>query len=124
MPRDPSTPLRYAQGDKYDPGFLMRARPPSRGSLAMTELADLATDVPLPNPCLDGPAIICYSVSQDVVHRHYPGRLTTAANVAFAFSQKESSLGPVNEWNIWHLLPLDDPCEPFKIEVREFPARK
>jgi len=67
---------------------------------------------------------ICYSVSQDVVHRHYPGRLSTAANVAYPFSPKENSLGPVCEWNIWHLLPLDDPCEPFKIERREFPTRK
>ena len=67
---------------------------------------------------------ICYSVSQDVVHRHYPGRQTTAANVAYPFSPKENSLGPVCEWNTWHLLPLDDPCEPFKIEVREFPIRK
>ena len=63
-------------------------------------------------------------VNQDVVHRDYPGRQTTAANVAYPFSPKENSLGPVCEWNTWHLLPLDDPCEPFKIEVREFPIRK
>jgi hypothetical protein len=88
---------------------------------ASHELGLVVDVVALDQEMADG---ICFSVFQDVTHRHYPGRLSTASNVAFAYSPKGSSLGPVYEWSIWHLLPLDDPCEPFNIEVREFPIRK
>jgi hypothetical protein len=29
--------------------------------------------------------------------------------------------GPVYVWNIWHTLELDDPCEPFKMRIIDFP---
>ena len=64
---------------------------------------------------------VCTSVVDFVAHMDYPGRLTTAANVAFPYSPREHQLGPVYAFNIWHLLELDDPCEPFRIETREFP---
>jgi hypothetical protein len=53
----------------------------------------------------------------------YPGRLSNAANVAVPYSPMEYGLGPIYVYHIWHLLELDDPCEPFKIEVREFPGK-
>ena len=55
-----------------------------------------------------------------LLHMHYPGRIATAANIAHPYSPTVSNLGPVYSWNIWHLLELDDPCEPFKAEVRQF----
>lgn len=55
-----------------------------------------------------------------LLHMDYPGRIATAANVAHPYSPTVNNLGPVYSWNIWHLLPLEDPCEPFKIEVRQF----
>lgn len=65
---------------------------------------------------------VCTSAVDFVAHMDYPNRLTTAANVAFAYSPREHRLGPVYTYNIWHLLELDDPCEPFHIETREFPV--
>jgi len=55
-----------------------------------------------------------------LLHMDYPGRIATAANIAHPYSPTVNNLGPVYNWNIWHLLELDDPCEPFKIEVRQF----
>jgi len=66
----------------------------------------------------------CTAAVDFVAHMDYPGRLTTAANVAFTYSPREHRLGPIYVYNIWHLLELDDPCEPFDIQVREFPIRK
>lgn len=63
----------------------------------------------------------CISAVDFVAHMDYPGRVTTAANVAFPYSPREHKLGPVYEFNIWHLLELEDPCEPFDIQIREFP---
>ena len=65
----------------------------------------------------------CTAAVDFVVHMDYPGRLTTSANVAFPYSPRENRLGPVYVYNIWHLLELNDPCEPFNIEVREFPVK-
>lgn len=66
----------------------------------------------------------CGTAAGFILHADYPGRLTTAANVAFPYSPTEHRLGPVYVYNIWHLLELDDPCEPFNISVRQFPARQ
>jgi len=65
--------------------------------------------------------MVCTAAVDFVAHMDYPGRLTTAGNVAFPYSPREHRLGPVYVFNIWHLLELDDPCEPFDIQVREFP---
>ena len=65
---------------------------------------------------------VCVTVADFAAHMDYPGRLTTAANVAFPYSPREHSMGPVYVYSIWHQLDLDDPCEPFGIQVREFPS--
>jgi hypothetical protein len=66
---------------------------------------------------------VCGTVAGFLLHADFPGRLTTAANIAFPYSPTEHRLGPVYVYNIWHVLELDDPCEPFHISIREFPAR-
>jgi hypothetical protein len=66
---------------------------------------------------------VCEAAEYFVLHMPYPGRLSNAANVAVPYSPMEYGLGPIYVYHIWHLLELDDPCEPFKIEVREFPGK-
>jgi hypothetical protein len=50
----------------------------------------------------------------------FPGRRTTAGNVAAPLQQTAFELGPAYVFNIWHLLPLEDPAEPFRRSVVEF----
>ena len=52
---------------------------------------------------------VCTTAVDFIAHMDYPGRVATAANVAFAYSPREQRLGPVYEFNIWHLLELEDP---------------
>jgi hypothetical protein len=66
-------------------------------------------------------AAICTSAVDFVLHMDYPGRLTTAGNIAIPYSPREISMGPFYTYNMWHLLELNDPCEPFEITVRNFP---
>jgi hypothetical protein len=63
---------------------------------------------------------VCELAGRKLLHMDYPGRIATAANVAHPYSPTANKLGPVYRWNIWHLLELEDPCEPFPIEVRRF----
>jgi hypothetical protein len=50
---------------------------------------------------------------------HYKDRRSTAANTAVPLQRMAFPLGPAYVFNIWHLLPLEDPCEPFPYEVVE-----
>ena len=63
---------------------------------------------------------VCQMAQRKLLHVDYPGRIATAANVAHPYSPTANKLGPVYRWSIWHLLELEDPCEPFHIEVRRF----
>jgi hypothetical protein len=49
----------------------------------------------------------------------FPGRRSTASNFAQPHQRLDIPLGPAYVFNIWHLMPLDDPCEPFPYEIIE-----
>lgn len=51
-----------------------------------------------------------------LMHSDFEGRFCIAGNVAFPYSPSDIDTGPVYCFNIWHLLELEDPCEPFTIE--------
>jgi hypothetical protein len=67
---------------------------------------------------------VCELAGRKLLHMDYPGRIATAANVAHPYSPTANKLGPVYSWGIWHLLELEDPCEPFRLEVRGFGPAK
>jgi Acyclic terpene utilisation family protein AtuA len=52
---------------------------------------------------------------------NYPGRQSTAGNLALPFAQGFVELGECFVFNIWHLMPLTDPTEPFHPRIVEFP---
>ena len=54
---------------------------------------------------------------QFLLHFGYPGRLSTAGNVAFPFTPPEVSLGPAYRFNVYHLLHVDDADALFPVEV-------
>jgi hypothetical protein len=51
----------------------------------------------------------------------YPGRVTTAGNAAAPFMPVVIPVSDVYTFSIYHLLPLDEPTEPFPTEVVRFP---
>ncbi len=64
---------------------------------------------------------ICALTRATLLHHGFEGRKTTAGNIAFPFSPSDLPAGPVFEFNIWHALELEDPVEPFKTGLVEFP---
>ena len=64
---------------------------------------------------------ICSVARSALLHQGYPGRKTTAGNLAIPFSPVEISAGPSYRYSIWHALELDDPLAPFPSEVMTFP---
>ena len=68
---------------------------------------------------------VCMFARLQILHLAYPGRLTTAGNVAIAFSPSDIYVGETYVFNIWHLLPLDgnEKHEIFETKIVEFPRR-
>jgi hypothetical protein len=66
---------------------------------------------------------VCMFARLQMLHLPYPGRLTTAGNVAIAFSPSDIYVGEAYVFNIWHLLPLEgeEISKIFKTRIEEFP---
>jgi len=62
---------------------------------------------------------ICAYARSSLLHYGYPGRISTAGNVAFLYSPSDMACGEVYEFNIYHLMSVDDPLRLFPITVRE-----
>lgn len=63
---------------------------------------------------------ICSFARSTMLHFGYEGRVSTAGNLAFPFSPSDAHMGEVFEFNIYHLMEVEDPASLFPIKYREF----
>jgi len=68
-------------------------------------------------PTAERASEVVRTCKQFLLHFGYPGRLTTAGNVAFPFTPPEVSLGPAFRFNVYHLLQVDDAEALFPMEI-------
>ena len=64
---------------------------------------------------------LAYFICMELWIKPYPGRQTTAGNLATRFAPPTINVGPAFSFNVWHLLEIDDPNELFPFEVVSFP---
>ena len=50
---------------------------------------------------------VCSVTRSTLLHYGYPGRISTAGNLAFPFSPSDLAAGPVFEFSVYHLLEID-----------------
>jgi len=62
---------------------------------------------------------ICLFSHAYILHHGFPGRRSTAGNLAFPFSPQDIPMGPVHRFNLYHLMEIEDPLAPFPIEIEE-----
>jgi hypothetical protein len=62
---------------------------------------------------------VCALARSATLHCSYEGRLANAGNLAFPFSPSDFPAGEVYEFSAYHLVRVDDPCEPFPIDIEE-----
>lgn len=62
---------------------------------------------------------ICSHVRSTLLHYGYPGRISTAGNLALLYSPSDISCGEVFEFNIYHLMEIDDPERFFPVSIEE-----
>ncbi|HHW73340.1 MAG TPA: DUF1446 domain-containing protein [Firmicutes bacterium] len=62
---------------------------------------------------------VCGFFRSTLLHYGYPGRKSTAGNLAIPYSPSDISAGAVYTFSIYHLLEVDDPAALFTMEIRE-----
>ena len=63
---------------------------------------------------------ICSFARSTFLHYGYEGRMSTAGNLAFPFSPSDAHMGEVFEFNVYHLMKVEDPTSLFPITYRTF----
>lgn len=59
---------------------------------------------------------VCAALRSTLLHFGYPGRKSTAGNLAFPQAPSDVPFGPVYEFSIYHLMEVEDGLSPFRIE--------
>ena len=62
---------------------------------------------------------ICGFARSTMLHFGYEGRISTAGNLAFPFSPSDCKVGEVYEFNLYHLMKVDNPKEHFPIVYKQ-----
>ena len=62
---------------------------------------------------------VCALVRSRMLHCDYPGRKSSAGNLAFPFSPSDIHVGAVYEFSVFHLAKVDSLMETAKIELEE-----
>ncbi len=62
---------------------------------------------------------VCSYVRSTLLHYGYPGRISTAGNLALLYSPSDIPCGDVFEFSIYHLMQVDRPEVLFPIEIHE-----
>ena len=62
---------------------------------------------------------ICGFARSTMLHFGYDGRISTAGNLAFPFSPSDCKVGEVYEFNVYHLMKVENPTEYFPITYVE-----
>ena len=62
---------------------------------------------------------LCSFARSSLLHFGYPGRKSTAGNLAFPYSPSDISHGAVYEFSIYHLMTVNDPVSPFPIRIQD-----
>lgn len=95
-------------------------------------MGELETDRTLPHeiglmfeviaPTQEQADAICASTRSCYLHYGYPGRKSTAGNLAFPFAPSDVSFGPVYAFSAYHLMAVEDACRFFPVEWLEVGA--
>ena len=65
---------------------------------------------------------VCAKARYSLLHTDFPGRMCISGNLAIPFSPSDLSVGSVYEFNIWHTMECEDPMEPVRLEMVNFPS--
>ena len=87
---------------------------------ALAQTLEIAIIIDAVAPTQELANTICSFARSTLLHYGYPGRISTAGNLAFPFSPSDIKMGDVYEFSVYHLIKTNDPCEFFPVELKTF----
>ncbi|BAK93587.1 acyclic terpene utilization AtuA family protein [Tetragenococcus halophilus] len=63
--------------------------------------------------------LVVNRIRTTLLHYGYPGRVATSGNIGMPFTPLEIPLGKVCQFNVYHLLEIDDPVGQFPVRMQE-----
>lgn len=71
------------------------------------------------SPTQEMAQLVVNRIRTTLLHYGYPGRVATSGNIGMPFTPLEIPLGKVCQFNIYHLLKIDDPVVQFPATIKE-----
>ena len=70
-------------------------------------------------PTAERAGAVVRTAKQYLLHHGFPGRLSTAGNVAFPFTPPELSGGTAYRFNVYHIMQVDELAPLFPVEIED-----
>ena len=70
-------------------------------------------------PSAERAGAVVRTTKQYLLHHGFPGRLSTAGNVAFPFTPPELSGGTAYRFNVYHIMQVDELAPLFPVEIED-----
>jgi hypothetical protein len=83
---------------------------------------ELAILVDVIAPDEDTSRAVCAKARYSLLHTDFPGRMCISGNLATPFSPSDLSAGRAYEFRILHTMECDNPMEPIRMEIPDFPS--
>jgi hypothetical protein len=83
---------------------------------------ELAILVDVIAPDEDASRAVCAKARYSLLHTDFPGRMCISGNLATPFSPSDLSAGRAYEFRILHTMECDNPMEPIRMEIPDFPS--
>jgi hypothetical protein len=87
--------------------------------LAGRELHEVGLIVDVVGDTQDVATAVCGRAGATGSRFDFTGHLGGGGNFAYPFSPNVLAGGPVYRWSVWHVLSVDDECDPFRVEMVE-----
>ena len=107
--------------DAYKITFFRYGRDGVMGSMELNPgpATEIGIVVDIVAPTQDLANVIVGIARSLILHTDFEGRRCNAGNIAFPFSPTDIPVGEVFRFNMNHVIWIDDPLEPFRIEMVE-----
>ena len=70
-------------------------------------------------PTAERASAVVRTTKQYLLHHGFPGRLSTAGNIAFPFTPPELSAGTAYRFNVYHIMQVDELAPLFPVEIED-----
>jgi hypothetical protein len=110
-----------AGGTRFDLGFRHYGRDAVLGPLERERATprEVGTLIEVVADTQEAADTVLSLARSSFLHCPFPGRKTTAGNLAFPFSPSDVSGGPVYEFSVYHLMEVEDQLALFPFQMEE-----